>query len=115
MLKLYKMTSEEKREMNFPFVDNYYSFKTERELLGFAKINVSEKVDIYIFILEPKRGNGYGKKLFRQVLETLKEENITSFDLIFPLKNVIMQKIVESYGGIEESRNEDNIKYKISI
>ncbi len=115
MLRLYKMSNEEKKEMNFSIQDNYYSFKTERETLGFAKINVLEKIDIYIFILENKRGNGYGNKLFYQVLETLKEEKVTSFELILPLQNIIMQRIVEAYGGIEESRKDNKIKYRITL
>lgn len=115
MLKLYKMDLKEKKEMNFLETDNYYSFKEEEELLGFAKINIMDNVDIYIFILEEKRGNGFGNELFSHVLEKVKEEGINSFSLVFPLKNVIMRKIVETYGGKEESRKENMVKYTIAI
>lgn len=115
MLKLHKMDIEEKKKMNFLGTDNYYSFKSEEELLGFAKINVIEKVDIYIFILEEKRGNGFGNELFSHVLEKVKEEGIHSFSISFPLNNVIMRKIVETYGGREESRKENLIKYSIIL
>lgn len=115
MLKLYKMKEEEKREMNFLVTDDYYSFKEDEEILGFAKINCLENVELYIFILEEKRGNGYGNELFFQSLEKVKEAGINAFSLSFPLQNVIMRKIVENYGGKEESRKENLIKYRISI
>lgn len=115
MLKLHKMKEEEKKQMNFLEMDTCYSFKEGEELLGFAKINVLENIDIYIFILEEKRGNGFGNELFAQVLEKLKETGVNSFSLVFPLKNVIMRKIVETYGGKEESRKENFIKYTIFI
>lgn len=92
--------------------DNCYTFKEEDELFGFAKINILKEIDIYIFILEEKRGNGFGNELFSQVLEKLKEEGVESFSLVFPTENIIMRKIVETYGGMEESRRENQIKYK---
>jgi len=44
MLKLYKMSEEEKMEMNISPSDNYYSFRQGDELLGFAKINVLKEI-----------------------------------------------------------------------
>ncbi len=115
MLKLYKMSEEEKMEMNISPSDNYYSFRQGDELLGFAKINVLKEIDIFIFILEEKRGNGFGNELYSQVLEMLKERGINSFALMFPLKNVIMRKIVEAYGAKEDSRKENKIRYQVFI
>lgn len=115
MLKLYKMSEEEKREMNFSQSDNYYSFKQEDELLGFAKINILKEIDIFIFILEERRGNGFGNELYSQVLEILKKEGANSFTLMFPLRNVIMRKIVEAYGAKEDSRQENKIRYQVFI
>ncbi len=115
MEKLFKMSDVEKKEYNLPIRDNYYFFKSNEELLGFAKINMLEKLDIYIFILEEKRGNGYGNELFMKVLENIKEYGIDSFEIKFPLNNVIMARIIEKNGGIEETRIDNYIKYIVFI
>lgn len=115
MLNLYKMSEEEKREYNFSEEDNYYFFKNEQDLLGFAKINYLKNPDIYLFIFEEKRGNGYGNALFSKVLEKLKENKIRSFEVVIPLKNAIMARILKNHYGIEESRKDNLVKYTIVI
>lgn len=81
MGNLYKMSEGEKKEYNLPLLDNYYVFKNNEEVLGFAKINYLKCPDIYIFIFENKRGYGNGNILFSKVLQSIREQGIHSFEI----------------------------------
>lgn len=115
MGNLYKMSEEEKEKRNLPLRDNYYYFKDNEEVLGFAKINYLENPDIYIFILENKRGFGYGNELFLKVMQNIKEHGINSFEIEFPLENLIMARVANKNGGIEDTRRGNVVKYIIPI
>lgn len=115
MGNLYKMSEEEKEKYNLPLEENYYSFIENEEMFGFAKINYLKKPDVYIFIFEDKRGCGYGNELFSKVLQNIKEYGFHSFEMEFPLENVIMARIVKKNGGIEDTRKENVVKYVIPV
>ncbi len=117
MRELCKMTEEEKKIFNLPisFSDSYYCFKENEELLGFAQISYSEKTDIYIFILEDKRGNGYGNELFSQVLQNIKDHGIHFLEIEFSLSNMVMARIASRNGGVEITRKEGVVKYYLPI
>lgn len=115
MRELYKMSEGEKSMFQLPMQDNYYCFKDDKEMFGFAKIDYLEKIDIYIFILKNKRGNGYGKELFSKVLQKLKEYGIHFIEIELPLSDIIMSRIINSNGGIEDTRKEGIVKYVLPI
>ena len=106
MLKLLKMSEEEKVKFNLINKNECYILKKEDKILGFIIMD-----DLYIYILESERYNGYGTTLFKYLLKKLKEKNIKDFETLIPINNIIMRRIIENNKGIEVSRKESIVKY----
>ncbi len=110
-----KMTEEEKKEMNVPIEEPFYFFRLENEVVGYAKVDTMKPNNIYIFIREEKRGNGYGTRLFKNLIEMLKNSSIPSLELTFSSHNLPMIRILKRFGGEEISRREEEVLYSLII
>lgn len=106
MLKLLKMSEEEKIKLNLINKNECYILKSDDKILGFIVMD-----DLYIYILETERYNGYGTILFEYLLKKLKEQNIKKFETLISINNLTMRRIIENNKGIELSRKESIVKY----
>ena len=79
--------------------------------LGVGTINKDEENQIYIYIKQELRGNGYGKILFSKMMDEAKKE----VKVTFPKDNIQMVKIVDDNGGVQQSTNNNQVKYVISL
>lgn len=84
-----------------------YKYFKDNIKIGYAIITKDEEDKIKIYIDEPYQGNGYGKKLFKDILDIVNNEVVVKTD------NPIMKIIINFYGGIEISNKEGNITYKV--
>lgn len=114
-LVLCNMTDEEKRNYNFDLNDNCYAYKNDNLIIGYARINVVEPYQVYIFINEDIRGNGYGTKLFKEVLTVLKMNSIFQIEAETSMGNIAMIRILEHYGGQELTRYDGMVHYIVPI
>lgn len=109
------MDEEEKEKFNFNLSDNYYTYKKNNLTIGYARVNVVEPYQIYIFINADIRGNGYGTKLFSEVLNILKNNSVTQIAIETPISNRAMVRILEHYNGKEVTRYDDIAHYIVPI
>ena len=114
-LVLCLMNEEEKKEYNFNLSDNYYAYKKNDLTIGYARVNVVEPYQIYIFINVDIRGNGYGTKLFNEVLNILRANNVTQIEAETPIGNRAMIRILEHYNGKEVTRYNDIVHYIVPV
>lgn len=116
MVNLSKMNEEAKIRYNFPIDSECYILKKDEKTLGYSKIEILENnIDLFIFITEEERGNGYGKLLFKELLKIIKEKNINNFEISVPHNNLPLVRIIDSNKGIEVSRKEKVAKYIIIL
>ena len=87
-----------------------YAFKNGEKTIGYSRINDVEEDNIFIYIKEEYRGNGYGKELFRLSFEKMQKNEII---LNISKQNIQMQKIIENYQNIKIINEPKYIKYAI--
>lgn len=109
------MEEEEKKSFNFNLDDTYYTYKKDDVIIGYARVNVVAPHKIYIFINDNMRSNGYGTKMFSEVLKLLKENNINNVEVEVPVGNVSMIRILERNNGKEITRIENIAHYLVPI
>ena len=78
--------------------------------IGYAKINPIE-----VFVDENYRGNGYGKMLFKALLEEAKNKGLDHLNVKFSKKNIPMRKIITDFNGERISLDDDDLTYVISL
>ena len=92
-------------------VGHFYLLKQNNMIIGFGKINNDDyenKIEIYI--LTEYRGNGYGKMLFGNLLDELKNENIPDISVFIDTTDIVQRKIVEDFKGILVCKSKDKSK-----
>ena len=95
--------------------DKCFQFIKDDRPLGVGTINKDKENLIYIYIKQELRGNGYGKVLFSKMMEEAKKEGYQEVKVTFPKDNIQMVKIVDDNGGVEQSVNENEVKYVIPL
>lgn len=98
------MSDEDKKSYNFSLSDHYYVYKRDGISIGYARLNIELPHQVYIFIDNKIRGNGYGTKLFKEILTILKNNNIKEIEIETPVRNIAMIRILEHYNGKEMTR-----------
>lgn len=114
-LVLCDMNEAEKKEYNFDLGDDYYTYKNNDLVIGYARINVIEPYQIYIFVNENIRGNGYGTKLFQEVLDILKKNGVSQIETETSIGNIAMIRILEHYNGKEITRYGGMVHYIVPV
>lgn len=92
-----------------------YYLKDNTNIIGIGLINLKKENIIDFYIKEKYQGNGYGKILFKNLLEKLKEYNLKEITLKIPKDNIKITKIVEDFQGLHISTNKNILEYVIPI
>lgn len=113
-MQLQEVGNEELEFLNkvidFSVPGKNFVLKNDEKIIGYSRINNAEEDDVFIYIKEEYRGNGYGKELFRLTIdETEKEEFVFNVSK----QNIQMIKIINSYKNKEILNNPKYIKYGI--
>ena len=98
-------------------IDYKYIFKFVKDdkIIGCGTINNDTESNIFIYIEEELRGNGYGKLLFSKMLLETQKLGYKEVKLKFTKENIQMLKIVKHHGGLHLSTNADAEKYLIPL
>ena len=95
--------------------DKCFKLLKDDRPLGVGTINKDEENQIYIYIKQELRGNGYGKVLFSKMMDEAKKEGYHEVKVTFPKDNIQMVKIVDDNGGLQQSNDNNLVKYVIPI
>ena len=95
--------------------DKCFKLVKDDKPLGVGTINKDKENLIYIYIKQELRGNGYGKILFSKMMEEAKKEGYQEVKVTFPKDNVRMVKIVDDNGGVQQSTDNNQVKYVIAL
>ncbi len=90
-----------------------YVLKKENSIIGYGKINKAEDNKIEIFILPEYRGNGYGKILFKNLIDKI--NNLDFISITFDNNNIIAKRITEGFGGKQDSLVNGVVRYIIPL
>ena len=115
MFELVKIDNSNLKELALADTDKVYALKNDSKILGYGIINESKPNKIELSILEKYRSNGYGKILFKLLIEKLKERNYKDIMLTISKENIPMKNIIEAQNGLLVSNNKDNIQYIIKL
>ena len=113
MITFEKYTNE---LINFLINENYsdvYILRNDEIIIGYGKINTDVNNKVEIFILPEYRGNGYGKQLFDNLIKTI--NNLNCIMITFENNNVIAKRIIESFGGKQESLTAGIVRYILPL
>lgn len=86
-----------------------YMLKKDSLVIGYGKINKDINNKLEIYVLPKFRGNTYGKLLFEKLLKKIENEDVIR--LTFNNDNLKFKKIVEDYGGKQESIIDGIVRY----
>lgn len=89
-----------------------YILKKDSLVIGYGKINkdINNKIEIYV---QPEfRGYKYGKLIFGKLLQKIEGDDVR---VTFNNDNLKFKKIVEDYGGKQESIIEGLVRYIIPL
>ena len=116
MISIRKADQSIVESLNLPveFIEIYELVKDDIAI-GYGVINNDINNMVTIYILEKYRGNGYGKILFEQMLEKIKELGHKEIFLTFEKKNVKMKRIVSAKRALEISIDGNKITYVVPI
>ena len=95
--------------------DKCFKLLKDDRPLGVGTINKDDENLIYIYIKQELRGNGYGKILFSKMMEEAKKEGYQEVKVTFPKDNVPMVKIIDDNGGVQQTINQNEVKYMIPL
>ena len=111
------INGEDTFEKALPNVNYDKCFKLVKDgrPLGVGTINNDKENQIYIYIKQELRGNGYGKVLFSKMMEQAKKEGYQEVKVTFPKNNIQMIKIVNDNGALHLSTNKNKVKYVIPL
>lgn len=96
--------------IDFSVPGKNFVLKNDEKIIGYSRINNAEEDDVFIYIKEEYRGNGYGKELFKLSFEKMQKNEII---LNISKQNIQMQKIIENYQNIKIINEPKYIKYAI--
>lgn len=116
-MKLIKVTTDNYPNLFNEESDNYIFVNDNKDIIGKASINDSVKMNkLKISIEDQYRGNGYGKDIFRQLLEEYKTNYKDSSDLRFQINDENrFNNILHQFGGINISNNNGDLVYILPI
>lgn len=120
MINIFKVDEKEINEYRNIFKINnnsdIYLFRLDNKTIGYGLLDINNKENtIYISISNSHRGNGYGKELFKYILNEIKTIGIKKLELKIPKNNIYARNIISSIGGVHLSSTENNDLYSIPI
>lgn len=99
-----------KKVIDFNVPGKNFVLKNNEKTIGYSRINDLEEDNIFVYILEEYRGNGYGKELFKLSFEKIEKNEIF---LNVSKQNIQMRKIIENNQNIKIINEPKYIKYVI--
>lgn len=114
-MNFYKIDANLLKILNLKENTNAYALEKDKTIIGYGIITNDNNSKIEIFIKEEHRCNGYGKYLFRKMLEELKKENYKEVKLTFKRDNYRIKNIISYYGGLQLNTNEIEETYILPI
>ncbi|MFA5603282.1 MAG: GNAT family N-acetyltransferase [Bacilli bacterium] len=115
MIEFIKINEEIKKTLGLDLTENVVLVKKDSNVIGFGKINKHDCSKTYIFIETEYRGNGFGKLLFKKILEEYKNIGFSDISINFSNDNIIVKKIVTGAKGIPISVINNNVTYVIPL
>lgn len=88
---------------------NYYSIYDDNKCIGFSAINKDSNSMIYIYVEPNYRGNGFGTKMFSEMVKLFDDSIILTVET----NNVVMNRIINHYNPIINFKNSDMCIYQI--
>ena len=85
-------------------------------IIGYGLIKDTQNNPLTIYINKEYRGNGYGQKLFQDLINIIKEKNkYKDITLTTNKKDIYINNIIMNNGGIEISEEKNKVLYTIPI
>jgi len=85
-------------------------------IIGYGLIKDTQNNPLTIYINKEYRGNGYGQKLFQDLINIIKEKNkYKDITLTTNKKDIYINNIIKNNGGIEISEEKNKVLYTIPI
>ena len=88
---------------------NYYSIYEDDKIIGFSAVNKDSNNMIYVYVEPHYRGNGFGTRIFNEMVEMFKNDIILTVET----SNVIINRIISHYDPIINFKNTDICIYQI--
>ena len=95
--------------------DNLYCLKLNDKTIGLGVIDLRKDNIIDFYIIKEYQGNGYGKILFENLLEKLKEKGYKEITLDIDSENIKLVKIISDFNGLHISSKGEISRYVIPI
>ena len=116
-MKLVKITTDNYPDMFNEGLDNYVFVNESKDIIGKASINDSLEINkLKVSIDDKYRSNGYGKDIFRQLLEEYKTNYRATDELRFQINNENrFNSILYQFGGINISNNNGDLVYVLPV
>lgn len=94
-----------------------YKYVIGDDVVGFIllKSDNLESVEFYIEIFEKYRGNGYGGRLFKEIITIFKNKNISKVTVFVSSDNFKMINILENNKSLLVSNNNGLREYLIPV
>lgn len=109
LIKIEKITDDFIESFNLEQDDEMYSYDLNNTIVGYAIIRKRQIDKLFITILEDFQNNGYGKSLFKGIIDKIEDSVIFNVEL----ENFKMQRIATENMAKEVGRNGKFIFYKI--
>lgn len=113
MLYIQECSIDLKNELPIKDFEIFYELKDDNKTIGFSAFRNSNKNPIYIFIKKDCRSNGYGKFLFSQMFEKLKDLDFDEFIFTFDKSNIPILRILEYFSAMHVNTKKNNCTYMI--
>lgn len=88
---------------------NFYSIYEDNNCIGYSAINKDSNSMIYVYVEPNYRGNGFGTKMFKEMVKLFDNDIILSVEV----NNVIINRIINHYNPIINFKNSDMCIYQI--
>lgn len=116
MEKLIKVTNENYPDIYNEKLEKYILISNNKDIIGFTTIDNNAKINkIKVNVLEEYQGNGYGKYMFKRVLETYKT-NYNEENLRFEVNDKSrFNEILSQCGSINIANNNGTLVYILPL
>lgn len=113
-IKLNETNLKKVINVNIDFNCDIYALK-DQNILGYGLLK-EDKTNLYIYVKEEFRGNGYGTKIFNELLDIIrKKTNYNDISLAINKEDMRTNNIIKNNGGIEVSKEKDCLFYIIPL
>jgi len=96
-------------------IDEVYVLEKENNIMGYGFITKEEKNKIMISIKEEYQSNGYGKTLFKNMLNELTKIGYKEIKLTIPIENYRIKNIILQCNGLQLSTLNNEEMYVIPL